>query len=213
MLAMVLAGFAYVTAVASTNMLIQLTVDDAIRGRVMSIFSIVFVGFMPLGSLLGGAAADAIGAPATVVLFASLCFIGASVYLGHVRPDHSVWGWLHPGIMARAIGVRGAGMSERWVEVAQTAEVKRGSMKRVRIEGHALLLANVDGRYYAVDDTCTHEDASLSSGSLKGELVKCPLHGSRFNVTTGAVLDDPAEEDLQTYGVQVEGDAIFVEWH
>lgn len=212
MFAMVLAGFAYVTAVASTNMLIQLTVDDAIRGRVMSIFSIVFVGFMPLGSLLGGAAADVIGAPATVILFALLCLIGAIVYLGHIRPGQSAWGWLRPGIMARVIGVRGAGMSKRWVEVARAAEVKPDSMKRVTVEGHALLLANIDGRYYAVDDTCTHEDASLSSGSLKGELVKCPLHGSRFNVTTGAVLDDPAEQDLQTYAVKVEGDAIFVQW-
>ncbi len=87
--AMVLAGFAYVTAVASTNMLIQLTVDDALRGRVMPIFSIVFVGFMPLGSLLGGAAADVIGAPATVILFAFLCLIGAIMYLGHVRPGQS----------------------------------------------------------------------------------------------------------------------------
>jgi MFS family permease len=75
MVAMVLAGFAYVTAVASTNMLIQLTVDDPIRGRVMSIFSIVFVGFMPIGSLLGGAAAYVIGAPATVILFAFICGI------------------------------------------------------------------------------------------------------------------------------------------
>ena len=103
-------------------------------------------------------------------------------------------------------------MSKQWVQMARAAEVKPGSMKRVMIEGHALLLVNVDGRYYTVDDTCTHEDASLSSGSLRGEFVKCPLHGSRFNVITGAVLDDPAEQDLQTYPVKIVGDAIFVKW-
>jgi nitrite reductase/ring-hydroxylating ferredoxin subunit/predicted MFS family arabinose efflux permease len=212
MVAMVLAGFAYVTAVASTNMLIQLTVDDAIRGRVMSIFSIVFVGFMPIGSLLGGAAAHVIGAPATVILFALLCLIGAIVYLRHIRPDGSAWRWLQGGIIARGVSTRGTGVAKRWVEVARAAEVKPGSMKRVTVEDHALLLASIDGRHYAVDDTCTHEDASLSSGSLRGEFVKCPLHGSRFNVITGAVLDEPAEQDLRTYPVKIEGDAIFVEW-
>ncbi|MEE8264923.1 MAG: Rieske 2Fe-2S domain-containing protein, partial [Acidiferrobacterales bacterium] len=69
----------------------------------------------------------------------------------------------------------------------------------------------VNGDYYAVADTCTHEDASLSTGSLKGELVKCPLHGSRFNVITGEVLEEPAEENLKTYALRIDGDYIFVE--
>jgi 3-phenylpropionate/trans-cinnamate dioxygenase ferredoxin subunit len=85
-------------------------------------------------------------------------------------------------------------------------------MKRVEIDGHPLLIANVDGDYYAVDDTCTHEDASLSTGSLKGHLIKCPLHGSRFNVRTGAVPEDPAEENLKTYTVVIDGRDILIEW-
>jgi nitrite reductase/ring-hydroxylating ferredoxin subunit len=71
-------------------------------------------------------------------------------------------------------------------------------------------LANVNGRFCATDDTCTHEDASLSTGSLRGELVKCPLHGSRFNVCTGEALEEPAEQNLKTYPVRVEGDNILV---
>lgn len=104
-------------------------------------------------------------------------------------------------------------MSKRWVEAMPADELPAGSMKRVSVEGHTLLVANIDGRYYAVDDTCTHEDASLSSGSLKGELVKCPLHGSRFSVITGAVLDEPAEQDLRTYRVKIKDDVVYVEWH
>lgn len=103
-------------------------------------------------------------------------------------------------------------MSAGFVRVATTAEIRPGKMKRFDIDGHAILLVNVDGRYYAVDDTCTHEDASLASGSLKGELVKCPLHGSRFSVVSGKVLDDPADKDLQTYPVRVDGDTVLIKW-
>ena len=83
-------------------------------------------------------------------------------------------------------------------------------MKRIDVRGRRILLANVDGRICAVDDTCTHEDASLSTGVLKGELVKCPLHGSRFNVCTGKAQEEPAEEDLTAYPVRLEGERILV---
>ena len=83
-------------------------------------------------------------------------------------------------------------------------------MQRVSLDGHHILIANVDGNYYAVDDTCSHEDASLSTGSLRGELVKCPLHGSRFSVRTGKAMEEPACDDLRTYAVRVEGDDILV---
>jgi 3-phenylpropionate/trans-cinnamate dioxygenase ferredoxin subunit len=101
-------------------------------------------------------------------------------------------------------------MSE-FVRVADAAEVAPGKMRRVAVAGRRIMVCNVAGRYYATDDTCTHEDASLSTGSLRGELVKCPLHGSRFNVRTGAVQEDPATENLRIYTVRIEGGAILVE--
>jgi 3-phenylpropionate/trans-cinnamate dioxygenase ferredoxin subunit len=101
-------------------------------------------------------------------------------------------------------------MSEEHVEVAKAGELRPGTMKRIDIRGRRILLANVAGRLYAVDDTCTHEEASLSTGALKGELVKCPLHNSRFNVRTGEVLEEPAEEPLRTYPVREEGGRVFV---
>jgi len=96
------------------------------------------------------------------------------------------------------------------LEIGKVGELRPGAMKRVDVGGRRILLANVDGRFYAADDTCTHEEASLSSGFLKGALVKCPLHGSRFNVCTGEVQDEPAEENLRTYPVRVEGDSILI---
>ena len=101
-------------------------------------------------------------------------------------------------------------MSRHYTKIARRGELAPGKMKRVDHDGRRLLLANVDGKYYAADDTCTHEDASLSTGFLKGEIVKCPLHGSRFNLCTGQVLDDPADQNLRTYPVRVDGDDILV---
>jgi 3-phenylpropionate/trans-cinnamate dioxygenase ferredoxin component len=102
-------------------------------------------------------------------------------------------------------------MSQDFVKVARRGELLPGKMRRVEVGGRRLLLANVAGHYYAADDTCTHEDASLSKGFLKGEIVKCPLHGSRFNLRTGEVLDDPAEQNLRTYPVRLDGDDILIE--
>lgn len=101
-------------------------------------------------------------------------------------------------------------MSE-FVRVANAADIAPGRMRRVAVAGRRIMICNVEGRYYATDDTCTHEDASLSTGSLRGDLVKCPLHGSRFNVRTGEVQDDPATENLRTYAVRIEHGAILVE--
>ena len=101
-------------------------------------------------------------------------------------------------------------MTQEFIEVGKAGELAPGTMKRVDLRGRRILLANVGGRLCAVDDTCTHEEASLSTGVLKGELVKCPLHGSRFNVCTGKPLEEPAEEDLRTYPVRLEGGRILI---
>jgi len=101
-------------------------------------------------------------------------------------------------------------MTQEFIAVGEAGELPQGTMKRVDVRGRRILLANVGGRVCAVDDTCTHEDASLSSGVLKGELVKCPLHNSRFNVCTGQVLEDPATEPLRTYPVREEGGRLLI---
>jgi nitrite reductase/ring-hydroxylating ferredoxin subunit len=101
-------------------------------------------------------------------------------------------------------------MTKEFVEVGKAGELAPGTMKRVDLRGRRILLVNVAGRICAVDDTCTHEEASLSTGVLRGELVKCPLHGSRFNVCTGKALEEPAEEDLRTYPVRLEGERILI---
>ena len=99
-------------------------------------------------------------------------------------------------------------MADRYIKVAEVDGLPSGKMRGIEIGARRILLANVDGHFYAADDTCTHEDASLSCGFLKGEWVKCPLHGSRFNVRTGEVVDEPAEVSLRTYAVHINGNDL-----
>ncbi len=83
------------------------------------------------------------------------------------------------------------------------AELKAGIPCRVEHEGKGVLLCLVDDVVHAVHDTCTHEDISLSLGVLCEHRLRCPLHGSQFDIRTGKVLDEPAEIDLPVYDVTV----------
>lgn len=91
-----------------------------------------------------------------------------------------------------------------------TTDIPVGKTKRIKHDKGAVLLCNVNGTFYAVDDRCTHEDVSLYLGCLKGERVHCSLHGGEFCVKTGAVLREPAEVGLKTYEVRVEENRINV---
>ena len=93
---------------------------------------------------------------------------------------------------------------------AAVADLPPGAMRRVTIRGHDVLIANAGGTVLATDDTCTHEDASLSHGVLSGEVVRCPLHGATFDLRDGSPLDEPAEEPLRCHEVKVEDGAVFV---
>ena len=96
------------------------------------------------------------------------------------------------------------------MEALRAEELPPGKMTCVELGARRILVANVDGVFYATDDMCTHEDASLSSGSLRDDMVKCPLHGSRFSLRTGEPMEDPAEEPLRCYPVRLEGGTVLV---
>ena len=83
-------------------------------------------------------------------------------------------------------------------------------MRGVRVEGHAILICNVEGSCYAVKDECTHERFPLSAGHLSGRSLTCTLHGACFDVGTGEVLAPPAFEDLETYEVMIDGEDVLV---
>ena len=83
-------------------------------------------------------------------------------------------------------------------------------MQRVTVGELAILLCNVDGTIYAVEDVCTHDGGALDAGELDGSRVMCPRHGAFFDVTSGRALTLPAILPLPTYAVEVVDDDIFV---
>jgi nitrite reductase/ring-hydroxylating ferredoxin subunit len=97
-----------------------------------------------------------------------------------------------------------------FVKVAELGEISPGEMKLVELGQDQILLANIDGKVFAIDDICSHAYASLSEGDLNGEEVECPLHGSAFNVITGEALTPPADESLRVFQVRVEGQDILL---
>lgn len=98
-----------------------------------------------------------------------------------------------------------------FVKVAQSDEIAPGQGKLVEIEGKRIALFNVEGSFYAIDDTCTHRGGPLSEGVLNGQEVTCPWHGAVFNVTTAEVLGPPAPSGVARYNVRAVGADIEVE--
>ena len=96
--------------------------------------------------------------------------------------------------------------------VASSKDLPEGSLLRVEAGGTAICLVHAeDGKFYAMGDTCTHEEYSLSEGELWDMSVECPRHGSRFDVRTGAVTGLPAVIPALTYPVTVLDGDIYVE--
>ena len=99
----------------------------------------------------------------------------------------------------------------KFVKVATKPEIADQSGKLVEIGDKRIALFNLGGRFYALDDVCPHADGPLSEGSIEGEDVECPWHGSRFNIKTGEVTVSPAVESVARYNVRMTGDDIEVE--
>ncbi len=98
-----------------------------------------------------------------------------------------------------------------FVKVAQSDEIAPGQGKMIEVGGKKIALFNVEGSFYAIDDTCTHRGGPLSEGSLDGKEVTCPWHGAIYDVITGEVLSPPAPKGVARYNVRVEGTDIEVE--
>ena len=119
--------------------------------------------------------------------------------------------------------------------VARTTDVEPGQVRAFEVRDHGaeavgrsripllkamgvgrtketrITLANVAGTLYAIDDTCTHRGCSLGDGKLDGSTVQCACHGSRFDVTSGAVVRGPAEDPVQSYPVHVADGEVQVD--
>jgi len=91
------------------------------------------------------------------------------------------------------------------------SELQQGKPVKVEKNGKTICVARVGDEVFAVDDTCSHSDASLAEGDVTDFKIECWLHGAEFDLRTGEALTPPAVAPLHTYGVHVDGDSVTVE--
>lgn len=99
----------------------------------------------------------------------------------------------------------------KFIEVAQVNEVPDQSAKCVEVEGRSIALFNLEGEFYALDNTCPHSGGALCEGDIVNGEIECPLHNSTFDIKTGEVIVGPADEDVLSYPVRIVEEAVEVE--
>ena len=96
--------------------------------------------------------------------------------------------------------------------VCKTTQISVGQMKKISVDGKDIVVANIGGDYFAINDTCTHAGASLSEGKIEKSTIMCDWHGAQFDCKNGKLIKFPAKiDDLEVYNVVVEEDNILVE--
>ncbi len=98
----------------------------------------------------------------------------------------------------------------KWIEVFPASDLKPGRHTLVDLAGVELLLVNIDGELFAIENVCSHDGGELSNGKINGNEITCPRHFARFNLKTGAVLCPPAFEDINSYAVRIVDGAVQV---
>lgn len=97
-----------------------------------------------------------------------------------------------------------------FLRIARKDEIPVGTIREFQVEGTTLALANVGGKFYAINNTCLHRGGPLAEGSMAGNVVTCPWHGWQYDVTSGKLTMNPAVGVI-CYPVEVRGDDIFVD--
>ncbi|MEP5567902.1 MAG: non-heme iron oxygenase ferredoxin subunit [Halioglobus sp.] len=97
-----------------------------------------------------------------------------------------------------------------YLQVASLSDLPQGTTQCVEIDGREVLLCHTAEGVFAVDNLCSHADARLCDGKLKGQKILCPLHGAAFDVRDGSALTRPAVTPIASHSVQVNEDAILV---
>ena len=101
-------------------------------------------------------------------------------------------------------------MSDGFVTVAKAGQIPVGAAQVVRVGDQSLAVFHLADGYHVLDDVCTHDGGPLAEGVLDGDVIECPRHGARFDVRTGAAIQLPAFEPVETHEVRLEGDTVQV---
>jgi 3-phenylpropionate/trans-cinnamate dioxygenase ferredoxin subunit len=97
-----------------------------------------------------------------------------------------------------------------WVSVARAGELAPGEWRVADVDGTAIVVFNIEGAFYAIEDVCTHDGGQLTGGHVENDVIVCPRHGARFCVRTGEALTAPAYEPTAKFPVRVENGEIQV---
>jgi len=97
------------------------------------------------------------------------------------------------------------------VRVCRAEDLKPGMALRLETDVEPVAVFNVDGEFYAISDTCSHEESSLSEGYVDEDIVECAKHGAMFHIPTGEVRSLPATHNVRTFGTLVEDGDLYVE--
>jgi nitrite reductase (NADH) small subunit len=98
-----------------------------------------------------------------------------------------------------------------WKKIAETIEIPENKGKEVEVNGNRIAIFHANGRYYAIEALCRHQDGSLAPGKINGEVVECPLHFWHYNIRTGELLDYLKDVKLETYTLEIRGNDIFID--
>ena len=97
-----------------------------------------------------------------------------------------------------------------WTRVCAQSALLPGERIVADVDGVPVVVFNIDGELYAIEDVCTHDGGELASGTLSGHEIECPRHGARFDVRTGAARCPPAYEPTAKFPLKVEAGSVFV---
>ena len=98
-----------------------------------------------------------------------------------------------------------------FVPVTKVSDFDNQQAKCVEVEGKSIALFKLGDEFFAIDDTCPHKGGPLSDGNIEGDEIECPWHGACFNIRSGKVTLDPADEDVSTYDVRLSDDVIEID--
>jgi len=101
-------------------------------------------------------------------------------------------------------------MTKTYLDVCAIDDLPLGERLFIQLGEVPVVIMNVNGEYYAIEDVCTHDDGPLGEGEIEDDEIICPRHGARFNLRTGEVLTLPAVMGVKTYPTKIEGDRILI---
>ncbi|MGC4108498.1 MAG: non-heme iron oxygenase ferredoxin subunit [Thermomicrobiales bacterium] len=101
-------------------------------------------------------------------------------------------------------------MAKHFVTVAKNGYLEPGELMYVEVDDEPVVLINLAGELHALNDMCTHEEASLADGEIVGDEIECPLHGGAFNIRTGDPASFPVVVPVAKYEVRIVGEEVQV---